>query len=146
MTDRNGQFAFRGLEPGNYAVFTRISGFRVVRKDRVAVQAGGAATTDFQVEQETDFHALIEQASNSELQDSFPLTDAERGALDHRCADCHGAYYIAKSRFTHRDWGLIVAAMDDQSRTTPPGDISASAPDGAPKPASCRSGRRADLG
>lgn len=124
MTDRNGQFTFRGLAPGDYAVFTRISGFQVVRKDRVAVQAGRAATADFQVEPETDFHALIEQASNSELQDSFPLSDAERGALDHRCADCHGAYYIAKSRFTHKDWELIVAAMDDQSRTTPAGDIS----------------------
>ena len=124
MTDRTGQFAFRGLAPGSYAVFTRIKGFRNLTKDSVAVRAGGAASADFAVEPETDFNALIEQASNSELQDSFPLTDQEREALDHRCADCHGAYYIAKSRFTHKSWELVVAAMDDQKRTTPAGDIS----------------------
>ena len=124
MTDRTGQFAFRGLEPGSYAVFTRVPGFRNMTKDSVAVQAGRAATADFAVTPETDFNALIEQASNSDLQDSFPLTDQERDALDHRCADCHGAYYIAKSRFSHKSWELVVAAMDDQKRTTPAGDIS----------------------
>jgi len=124
MTDQSGQFAFRGLEPGSYAVFTRVKGFRHVTKDGVAVRAGRAATADFAVQPETDFSALIEQASNSELQDSFPLTDQERDALDHRCADCHGAYYIAKSRFSAHSWDLVVAAMDDQKRTTPAGDIS----------------------
>ena len=124
MTDGNGQFTFQGLAPGSYAVFTRIPGFRVARRDGVAVQAGREAAADFQVEPETNFLSLIEQASNSELQDSFPLSETERQALDHRCADCHGASYIAKSRFTLRDWQLVVAAMDDQRRTTPAGDIS----------------------
>ena len=123
MTDRNGEFNFNGLAPGSYAVFTRIKGFRNVTKD-IAVQAGRAATADFEVVPETNFNALIEQASNAELEDSFPLTDDEREALDHRCADCHGAYYIAKSRFSHHGWELVVAAMDDQKRTTPAGDIS----------------------
>lgn len=124
MTDNSGQFAFRGLPAGNYAVYTRIPGFQTVQKDGVGVQAGKETVADFQVVPETDFKKLIEQASNSELQDSFPLTDAERGALDHRCADCHGAYYIAKARYTTKDWALIVDAMDDQKKTTPAGDVS----------------------
>ena len=143
MTDRPGQFAFRGLEPGSYAVFTRIPGFRNMTKDSVAVQAGQAATADFAVTPETDFNALIEQASNSDLQDSFPLTDQERDALDHRCADCHGAYYIAKSRFSHKSWELVVAAMDDQKRTTPAGDISP--PTRMSRPSACHAGAEEGL-
>ena len=65
MTDGNGQFTFKGLAPGGYAVFTRIPGFRVARRDGIAVQAGREATADFQVEPETNFLALVEQASNS---------------------------------------------------------------------------------
>ena len=104
MTDSSGQFTFRGLAPGSYAVFTRIPGFRTVRKDGIRAEAGREGETDFQVEPETDFLTLVEQATNSELTESFPLSEAQRKALDYRCGDCHGAYYLAKTRFTLRDW------------------------------------------
>ena len=135
MTDSSGQFTFRGLAPGSYTVFTRIPGFRSVRKGRITVQAGRTATADFQVEPETDFLELVEQASNSELTESFPLSAEQKDALDHRCADCHGVRYIAKSRFTRKDWALIVAAMDDQGHITPAGDIS-------PRPRMARASQR----
>src|SRR3990167_6393808 len=63
MTDRSGQFTFRGLAPGSYAVFTRIPGFRTVQKDGITVQAGKEAAADFPVELETNFLELVEQAS-----------------------------------------------------------------------------------
>ena len=123
MTDAGGEFAFRGLVPGNYAVFTRIAGFRNAQKDGVGVPAGKWAIQNFQVEPETNFLELVEQSSNAELLDSFPLTPAQREALDHRCTDCHGEYYIAKSRFSLKDWKLIVARMDDAKGITPAGDL-----------------------
>ena len=124
MTDRDGSFAFRGLAAGSYGVFTRIPGFRAGRKDGVSVRAGTAAATDFSVERETDFLELVEQASNAELLQSFPLTEAEKQAIDYRCSDCHGEYYLAKSRFSPRDWEMIVRHMDDVRKITPAGDIS----------------------
>jgi hypothetical protein len=124
MTDAMGQYSFRNLAPGSYTVFTRIPGFRTVQKDSVSVQAGKVVEADFHVEPETRFSELIEQASNSDLMDSFPLSPSEKQALDHRCADCHGVYYIAKSRFSLKDWELVVASMDDQAKITPAGDVS----------------------
>ena len=124
MTSRTGEFTFRGLAPGDYGVFTRIPGFRALPKNGVTVQAGREATADFQVERETDFLALVEQASNAELLESFPLTEAQKKAIDYRCSDCHGEYYLAKSRFPLRDWQMIVNMMDDVRRITPAGDIS----------------------
>ena len=111
MTDSSGQFVFRGLAPGAYVLSTRIPGFHTVRKDGVAVQAGKEAAANFQVEPETDFLELIELASNSELMESFPGTKIQREALFYRCDGCHGAYYVAKSRFTSKDWLMIVSKM-----------------------------------
>ena len=124
MTDRTGNFTFRALEAGSYGVFTEIPGFRSAHRNDVAVQSGNAAVADFAVEAETDFLALVEQASNAELLESFPLTEAQKKAFDFRCSDCHGEYYIAKSRFAPRDWQMIVRHMDDVRKITPAGDIS----------------------
>ncbi len=124
MTDSSGQFSFRGLVPGSYVVFTRIPGYRSVRKDGITVQARREAVADFQVELETDFLELVEQATNSELTESFPLSEAQKNTLDYRCGDCHGAYYLAKTRFKLKDWATIVAKMDDQGSITPAGDMS----------------------
>ncbi len=124
MTDSSGQFAFQELTPGSYGVFTQIPGFQTVRKDGVRVERENAADVNFEVEPETDFLTLIEQATNSELTESFPLSRTERRALDYRCGECHGAYYLAKSRFTLKDWTLIIAKMDDRMSITPAGDIS----------------------
>ena len=123
MTDSRGQFSFRDLAPGSYQVFTRISGFRTVEKDNISVPEGSGTTADFQVEPETEFLKLVDQASNSELLESFPGTQQEKEALFARCDGCHGAYYIAKSRFTKKDWLLIVSKMKS-AMTTPVGDIS----------------------
>lgn len=123
MTNNRGQFTFRNLVPGNYQVFTTIPGFRSVEKDNISVQEGNGATTDFQVEPETDYLKLVEQASNSELLESFPGTQEEKKAFASRCEGCHGAYYIAKSRFSKKDWLLIVSKMKSAT-TTPVGDIS----------------------
>ena len=123
MTGSGGEFAFRNLVPGDYAVFTRIAGFRTSQRDGVSVQAGKEAVQNFDVEPESKFLELVEQASNAELLDSFPVTPAQREALDHRCTDCHGEYYIAKSRFSLKDWKLIVARMDDAKGITPAGDL-----------------------
>jgi len=108
MTDSSGQFSFRGLVPGSYVVFTRIPGYRSVRKDGITVQARREAVADFQVELETDFLELVEQATNSELTESFPLSEAQKNTLDYRCGDCHGAYYLAKTRFKLKDWATIL--------------------------------------
>ena len=124
MTDSSGQFTFRELPAGSYAVFTRIPGFRTVQKDGIRVEAGREGETDFQVEPETDFLTLVEQATNSELTESFPLAETQRKALDYRCGECHGAYYLAKTRFTLKDWAIIIAKMDDHGSITPAGDIS----------------------
>lgn len=124
MTDRSGNFAFRGLAAGSYGVFTAIPGFRSAHRNDVAVQVGNAAVADFAVEAETDFLELVEQASNAELLESFPLTETQKKAVDFRCSDCHGEYYLAKSRFAPRDWQMIVRHMDDVRKITPAGDIS----------------------
>jgi len=113
MTDSSGEFRFRELAPGSYAVFTKIPGFHKVEKDRIAVQAGKEARADFQVEPETDFMTLVDQATNSELLESLPLTKAQVNALDSRCSSrCHGASYYLKARFTAKDWMLIVSKME----------------------------------
>ena len=125
LTDRDGNFTFRGLGAGSYAVFTQVPGFRAPRRDGISVQTtGSGAAVDFAVEQETDFLALVEQSSNAELLESFPLTEAQKQALDYRCSDCHGEYYLAKSRFTLRGWQIVVHHMDDVRKITPAGDIS----------------------
>ena len=124
MTDRSGNFAFRGLEAGSYGLFTVIPGFRQAHRNNISVQPGNAAVADFAVEAETDFLELVEQASNAELLESFPITEAQKKALDFRCSDCHGEYYLAKSRFDPRGWQMIVRHMDDVRKITPAGDIS----------------------
>jgi hypothetical protein len=124
MTDHDGRFAFRAIPPGTYTVFTQIPAYRKLRRDGITGTQGKETVVDFQVEPENDFWELIEQASNAELTESFPISAAEREALDYRCGDCHGVYYIAKSRFNLKDWQLIVAAMDDQRKITPAADIS----------------------
>src|SRR6266568_1656345 len=92
MSDSRGEFTFRGLAPGSYALFTKIPGFRKMEKDRIAVQSGKEAKADFQVEPETDFMTLVDQASNSELLESLPLPRQQVNALDSRCSGrCHGA-------------------------------------------------------
>jgi streptogramin lyase len=121
LTDSTGQYAFRGLAPGDYEVFTRIPGFRDEAKSGLTVEGGKEAVADFEVEAETEFLKLVEQASNAELTESYPLSPEETRALDYRCGDCHGARYIAKSRFTQKDWGVIIAKMSDQA-VTPAGD------------------------
>jgi streptogramin lyase len=121
MTDRNGQYAFRGLAHGTYEVFTNIPRFQRIGKSGVAVAAGKVAQADFQVEPENDFLKLVEQASNAELTESYPLSAEDKSALDYRCGDCHGARYITKSRFTQKDWALIIGKMSDQA-VTPAGD------------------------
>ena len=121
MTDSSGQFTFQGLAPGKYAVFTHIPGFRSVGKSGLTVQPGNEAIADFQVEPETDYLKLIEQASNAELTESYPLSAEDKRALDYRCGDCHGAYYISKARFPLKDWEAIVSKMSDQE-VTPAGD------------------------
>ena len=118
MTDQSGQFTFRGLAPGSYAVFTRIPGFRDVHQDNVVVQAGAEATADFQVEVETDYLRLAEQASNSELMESFPGTPAQKEGVFIRCDGCHGAYYIANSKFSRKDWLHIISKMDSNVMTS----------------------------
>lgn len=123
MSDARGQFTFRGLAPGSYIVFTRIPGFRTVRRDRITVQAGREAVADLQVEPETDYRELVELASNSELMESLPGSQKQKEALFYRCDGCHGTYYIAKSRFTQQDWLKIVSMMKS-SVTTPVGDLS----------------------
>ena len=113
MTDDRGQFIFRGLAPGSYAVFTKIPGFRKVIKDRITVAQGKVAQARFQVEPETDFMTLVDQASNSELLESLPLPREQVNALDSRCSSrCHGASYYLKARFTAKDWMLIVSKME----------------------------------
>ncbi len=127
MTDQSGQYTFHGLVPGNYTIATAIAGFRTAQKNGITVETGKAAVADFIVQPETDFQRLVEQATNSELLESFPLSQAQKQALDYRCSDCHGEYYIAKSRFTLHDWTLIVSKMDDRF-ITPAGDLSPPAP------------------
>ncbi len=113
MTDNRGQFVFRGLAPGSYAVFTRIPGFRKLIKDRITVKKGKISQADFQVEPETEFMTLLNQASNSELLESLPLPRAQVNALDGRCSSrCHGASYYLNARFTEKDWLLIVSKME----------------------------------
>ena len=113
MSDNHGEFTFRGLTPGSYAVFTKIPGFHKVVKDRVAVQPGREAKADFQVEPENDFMTLVDQATNSELLESLPLPRPQVNALDSRCSGrCHGASYYLKARFDAKGWMLIVSKME----------------------------------
>lgn len=118
MTDENGQFAFRDLPSGTYAMFTRIPRFRDARKENVVVQVGTEATADFQVEAETDYLRLTEQATNSELMESFPGTRAQKEGMFIRCDGCHGAYYIANSKFSRKDWLLVVSKMSSSVMTS----------------------------
>ena len=110
MTDASGQFTFRGLAPGSYGVFTRIPGFRTVQTGGINVEAGKEVAVDFHVEPETDFLKLVEQATNSELTESFPLSQAQKEALDYRCGDCHGADYYPTARAPHRPPPIVPAA------------------------------------
>ncbi len=81
LTDRDGNFAFRRLAAGSYGVFTQIPGFRSAHRNGISVQATSTAVADFAVEQETDFLALVEQSSNAELLESFPLQRLPRRVL-----------------------------------------------------------------
>jgi len=121
MTDNRGEFLLRGLESGTYTLLTRIPGFRNVKREGIRVESGEETRADVRVEPETDFLRLVEQASNSELLESLPVTDMERVALDSRCSSrCHGASYFVESRFSARDWRLIVSKMES---ITPVGDL-----------------------
>ncbi len=118
MTDRSGQYSFPDLLAGAYDVFTDIPGFRTVHKEGVSVKDGSEAVADFQVEVETDMKQLVEHATNSELVESFPGTRQQKEGYVQRCEGCHGSYYMAKNRFSRKDWGTIVSLMKDDRITS----------------------------
>src|SRR5229473_2792602 len=87
VSDKDGRYSFPAarLEPGQYSLRIRASGYEFDKVGPVEVAANKTATSDLTLHKTAD---LASQLTNAEWLASMPGTDAQKGQLLN-CVGCH---------------------------------------------------------
>src|ERR1700722_10142006 len=87
VSDKDGRYSFPAarLEPGQYSLRIRATGYELDKSDPVAIAADKTATTDLALHKAAD---IASQLTNAEWLASMPGTDAQKGQLPNGVA-CH---------------------------------------------------------
>jgi streptogramin lyase len=110
VTGKDGRYSFPAarLEPGEYSVRIRATGYELDKSDSVAVAADKTATADLALHKAVD---IASQLTNAEWLASMPGTDAQKGQLLN-CVGCHSLQRPLNSKYSADDFlNLILPRM-----------------------------------
>jgi virginiamycin B lyase len=97
VSDRQGRYRFPAsrLEPGQYALRVRATGYELDGPTTVDVAAQKTTTADLKLRKSRD---LASQLTNAEWLSSFPGTDAQKASI-RGCTHCHTLERIARTTY-----------------------------------------------
>jgi imidazolonepropionase-like amidohydrolase/streptogramin lyase len=97
VSDRDGRYRFpeSRLEPGEYALKIRATGYDLTAAATATVAAHSTTTVDLGLQKTRD---LASQLTNAEWFASFPGTDAQKSSI-RGCTHCHTLERIVRSRY-----------------------------------------------
>lgn len=109
VTDAQGRYRFprARLEPGQYALRIRATGYELDGAGTVTIAVGQTATADLKLRPADDVAA---QLSNTEWLMSIPGTDAQKGSI-RGCAHCHTLERVMRSRHDADAWMAVLERM-----------------------------------
>src|SRR6204780_3117734 len=98
VSDKDGRYSFPAarLQPGQYSLRIRATGYELDKSDPVAIAADKTATADLALHKAAD---IASQLSNAEWLASLPGTDAQKGQLLN-CVGCHTLARPLNSKYT----------------------------------------------
>jgi streptogramin lyase len=102
VSDKDGRYSFPAarLEPGQYALRVRATGYELDKSDPVAIAADKTATADLALRKAAD---IASQLTNAEWLASMPGTDAQKGQLLN-CVGCHTLARPLNSKYSADDF------------------------------------------
>jgi virginiamycin B lyase len=106
VSDKDGRYSFPAgrLEPGQYALRIRATGYALDRSDPVAVTADTTAAADLALHKTDD---IASQLTNAEWLASMPGTDAQKGQLLN-CVGCHTLARPLNSKYSADDFMTMI--------------------------------------
>ena len=109
VSDARGRYRFprARLEPGQYALRIRATGYELDGPGAVTITAGQTATADLTLRTAGDVAA---QLSNTEWLMSIPGTDAQKASI-RGCAHCHTLERVMRSRHDADAWEAVIERM-----------------------------------
>jgi imidazolonepropionase-like amidohydrolase/streptogramin lyase len=109
VTDRSGRYRFPAsrLEPGEYSVRVRASGYDLETPATADVVARKTTTANLKLRAARDVAA---QLSNAEWLASWPGTDAQKSSI-RGCTHCHTLERIARTKYTADQFVAVIERM-----------------------------------
>src|ERR1700686_4716422 len=106
VSDKDGRYSFPAgrLEPGQYSLRIRATGYDLDQSAAVAVAADKTATADLALHKTDD---LASQLTNAEWLASMPGTDAQKGQLLN-CVGCHTLARPLNSKYSADEFITII--------------------------------------
>jgi virginiamycin B lyase len=106
VSDKDGRYSFPAgrLEPGQYSLRIRATGYDLDQSAAVAVAADKTATADLALHKTDD---LASQLTNAEWLASMPGTDAQKGQLLN-CVGCHTLARPLNSKYSADEFMTII--------------------------------------
>src|ERR1700692_2745765 len=102
VSNKDGHYSFPAarLEPGQYSLRIRATGYELDKSDPVAVAADKTATADLALHKAAD---IASQLTNAEWLASMPAPDAQKGQLLN-CVSCHSLQRPLNSKYSADDF------------------------------------------
>src|SRR5262249_49997162 len=113
VSDARGRYSFprTHLDPGQYAITIRATGYELPAAANATVGADRTATLDLTLQQTKD---LLPQLTSLEIAMSLPGTPEQVDTLVHQrlsCAYCHTYNRIVKSKHSADQWLSVINRM-----------------------------------
>jgi len=118
VSDAGGRYSFprNRLDPGQYALRIRATGYDLEDPGPVAVTAAKTASADLKIHRTKD---LASQLSNAEWLMSMPGSDDQKGFLLN-CVNCHRLDFITRSRHTPAEFIQVMERMSTYANQSTP--------------------------
>jgi len=118
VTDRAGRYRFPAarLDPGQYALRIRATGYELDNPTPVEIAAAKTATADLKLHKAKDLSA---QLTNAEWIAAIPVPDAQKGFLLN-CVNCHTLERIMKSRYNAAQMLPVIQRMGSYANGATP--------------------------
>ena len=115
MTDASGRYRFprARIEPGQYALRIKATGYDLDPAVTAAVTAARTATVDLKLRKARDVAA---QLSNAEWLASFPGTDEQKASI-RGCTHCHTLERVARTKYTADQFMAVIERIRLSSST-----------------------------
>jgi len=109
VTDQSGRFRFprSRLEPGQYALRIKATGYDLDPPPTLTIAAAKATTADLKLRRAKDVAA---QLSNAEWLASFPGTPEQKSSI-RGCTHCHTLERIARTKYTADQMVAVIERM-----------------------------------